>query len=121
MQKFTPRNDKSIWSELNKRRVEKMIAEGKMTESGLKKINEAKRNGSWNKLAGVNNTDIVPADFNSALQTNKKAVEYFKSLSTSNKKLYLWWIISAKREDTRSKRIREAIKKLSQGKKLGMQ
>ncbi len=120
IQKFTPRKDKSVWSESNKRRVQKMIKEGKMTESGLRKINEARRNGYWDRLTEVNNADSVPVDFNNALQTNKKADEYFKSLSQSNKKLYLWWIISAKREDTRSKRIKEAIINLSQGKKLGM-
>src|SRR5574341_588687 len=60
IQRFTPRKDKSIWSELNKRRVEKMIREGKMTDAGLQKINEAKRNGYWNKLSEANDTDNVP-------------------------------------------------------------
>ncbi len=120
IQKFTPRKDKSVWSESNMKRVDKMIREGRMTEVGLRKVNEAKRNGYWDRLSEVNDTNTMPEDFNRALRSNKKANEFYKSLSPSSKKLYLWWIVSAKREETRSKRIMEAIKLLSQGKKLGM-
>src|SRR5574341_1371729 len=120
MQRFTPRKAKSVWSELNKRRVEKMVREGKMTEAGLKKINEAKRNGYWNKLSEVNDTDKVPEDFDRALQSNIRASKFYDSLPPSSKKQYLWWISSAKREETRCKRVIESINLLSKGKKFGV-
>ena len=53
MQKFTPRNPGSVWSELNKRRVEKMIREGRMTQAGLSKIEAAKKSGEWQDSAPV--------------------------------------------------------------------
>ena len=72
MQRFTPRKAKSGWSGLNKRRIEKMIAEGLMTKTGLEKIEQAKKDGSWGSLDHIDAIQL-PEDFEKALSKNKKA------------------------------------------------
>lgn len=119
-QKFTPRKGKSKWSELNKRRARKMIKEGKMTEAGLAKIQDAKNSGEWFKTASVRRELVIPPYMEKALATNKKALDYFNNLANSYKRQLVGWITSAKREKTRKRRLTEAISLLEQNKKLGM-
>ena len=106
---FGPRKDKSVWSKLNKTYIEKLMAEGLMHESGLKKIETAKQNGSWTSLDGVENHEI-PEDLQNAFNTNKTAFENYLKFSTSYRKSYLYWLNQAKREETRNNRISEIIK-----------
>jgi uncharacterized protein YdeI (YjbR/CyaY-like superfamily) len=119
-QKFTPRNDKSNWSEHNKKRVAKMIRQGKMTKAGMIKINAAKKNGEWNKKIVAEINFKMPSELSQLLSANKKAREFFKELSPSHKKQYIGWIASAKKEETREKRAGEAIRLLKAKQKLGM-
>lgn len=121
MQKFTPRKDKSMWSEANKKRVRKMIDRGLMTEEGLIKVNEAKKNGNWKESTPIFDTKRIPPELNVALSGNKKAYEFYNNLAPTYKKQYHWWIVSAKRQETRKNRIKEAIRLLEKNKKLGMQ
>jgi len=128
MQKFTPRNKKSNWSEHNIRRAEKMIRENQMTEPGLEKY------GEWqisNAKSGINSlqaaraerkrlTTEIPAMFKDLMETNYLAKENFHKLAPSHKRQFLGWINSAKREGTREKRVKEAVSMLERGKKLGM-
>ena len=118
--KFTPRKSKSKWSEANKKRARKMIKEGKMTKAGLAKINEAKNNGEWLKAAPVRRELVIPPYIKEALSMNKKALDYFDSLANGYKRQLVGWITSAKREETRKRRLAEAISLLEQNKKLGM-
>jgi uncharacterized protein YdeI (YjbR/CyaY-like superfamily) len=121
--KFTPRKIKTRWSTANKKRVEKMIREGKMTEAGLARIEEAKAYGEWHKIrvSGLHGKKLViPPYFAAALQTNKKALAYFDKLANSYKRNFILWIDSAKKEETRKKRIAEAIGLLERNRKLGM-
>jgi uncharacterized protein YdeI (YjbR/CyaY-like superfamily) len=105
---LTPRKRRSIWSKTNKQRVEKLIKQGLMTEAGLVKIETAKRDGSWNRLDAVEELR-VPEDLGNALAANGNARKNFESFSDSAKKQLLWWIESAKTQETRSKRIRQAV------------
>jgi len=109
MLKFTPRNPKSAWSKPNKERVEKLIEEGTMTEVGLAAIATAKRNGTWSALDSVEALK-VPADLAKALAANKKAKGYFDAFSPSSRKIILWWIESAKQQETREKRVAETVR-----------
>ena len=95
--KFTPRKDKSKWSELNKKRVRKMIKEGKMTEAGLTKIREAKKSGEWFKTASPKSELVIPQYIKKALIKNQKALANFNKLANSYRKQYIGWITSAKR------------------------
>lgn len=119
-QKFTPRKGKSKWSEANKKRTRKMIKEGKMTEAGLAKIKEAKNGGEWFKTAPARKELVIPPYITEALATNKKALDNFNNLANSYKRQLVGWISSAKREETRKRRLTEAIRLLEQNKKLGM-
>ncbi|MBN2314951.1 MAG: YdeI/OmpD-associated family protein [Sedimentisphaerales bacterium] len=118
--KFTPRKDKSVWSQLNKRRVDKMIKQGRMTEAGRAKIKAAQKNGSWNQRARSREFIEVPTELIKALAQNKKAKEHFDQLAPTYRRHYIGWIATAKRPDTRERRIAEAVALLEKGQKLGM-
>ena len=118
--KFTPRKSKSKWSEANKKRAGKMIKEGKMTEAGITRIREAKESREWFKTTPVRKEVVIPLYLKAALTKNKKALENFNNLTKSYKRQYVGWITSAKREETRKRRLGEAIRVLEKGEKLGM-
>lgn len=119
--KLTPRNSRSVWSKLNKKRVAKVIKEGRMTKAGLQIIKVAKQNGSWNKkLKAVEISYDAPKDFIGALVKNKKAKENFDRIPPSHKKRYYMWINIAKKKGTRERRIKDSIVLLSNSKELGL-
>lgn len=118
--KFTPRKDRSGWSNTNKRRAEKMIKEGKMTEFGLAKIAAAKKSGRWEKNpCPVINVDI-PQELSEALVRNRKAKAFFDELAPTYRKHFLGWILTARRPETRAKRLKESLALLANGEKLGL-
>lgn len=116
--KFTPRTDNQNWSELNKRRVAKLIREGRMTEIGLAKVKYSKAESQPRKSRPE--VLSVPAFLEQGLRQNKRAWENFIRLAPSHKRNYILWITMAKREETRAKRLQEAIQLLVQNKKLGL-
>ena len=107
-QMFTPRKDKSVWSKLNKTYIEKLIANDLMHESGLKKIETAKQNGSWESLDAVENLEMHN-DLVLAFAKNKIALNNYNNFSPSYRKSYLYWLNQAKRDETRAIRILEII------------
>jgi uncharacterized protein YdeI (YjbR/CyaY-like superfamily) len=117
--RFTPRKTGSVWSESNKKRVAKMIADGRMTPIGLAKVEEAKRNGEWEKATIREDVSNVPADLKHALQADKTAQQNFEKLAPSHKRQYIYWITEAKRDETRQKRIRETVRMVKAHKRLG--
>jgi len=112
-QYFTKRKAKSNWSKINKEKVKNLIDKGLMTEAGLKSIEIAKENGSWTILDAVENLEI-PNDLMQEFKNHKGTLEYFESLNKSDKKSILFWIVSAKKENTRHKRIIEIVESASQ-------
>lgn len=104
IQYFSKRKAKSNWSKINKEKVQTLIDQGLMQAAGYKSIEIAKENGSWTILDSVEAL-IVPDDLKEALIANKGAIDYFESLSNSTKKILLYWVFSAKRAETRQKRI----------------
>ena len=80
-QRFSPRRSGSVWSESNKKRVAKMIEQGRMTDVGLAKVEEAKRNGEWDKATMREDTTNVPLDLQRALKTDKQAQRNFDALA----------------------------------------
>ncbi len=119
--RFTPRRRNSIWSEQNKRRVAKLIQAGRMTEAGLAKIKEAKANGQWEKAAAREDVTLVPPELTAALAGNAQAQASFEKLAPSYRKQFIYWISTAKREETREKRIKTTIKLLAANRRLGME
>ena len=116
MQRFTPRKPKSGWSGLNKRRVEKMIAQNLMTKAGFEKIEEAKKNGAWQHLDHIEALTL-PEDFDKALSKNRKAKINFENFPQFTKKQFLYRINSAKRPETRKERIKLLVKMAAANKK----
>jgi uncharacterized protein YdeI (YjbR/CyaY-like superfamily) len=114
---FTPRKPKSVWSKLNKTRIEKLIGNGLMTEVGLAKIEAAKANGSWNILNDSDNRKI-PADLAKAFEANKIAAKNFAAFSDAVKRVILSWIFSAKRDETRAARIEKTVAMAAQNKRV---
>lgn len=108
VQIFTIRKDKSVWSKLNKSYINELTAANLMHESGLKKIETAKKNGSWESLDTVENLEI-PEDLQTAFDNNPKALTNYTNFSKTYKKSYLYWLNQAKREETRQNRIAQII------------
>lgn len=123
MQKWTPRNDASIWSAANKEWVKKLVAEGRMAAPGMAKIEAAKRNGSWDKLSDIDRigrTSEIPKDLREALAGNPLARDKFERLAPSQKKLWAWWVLSARRPETRERRLAATVKGVAAGRRPGM-
>jgi len=112
-QYFSKRKAKSNWSKINKEKVDTLIDQGRMQEEGFKSIEIAKENGSWTILDSVEAL-IMPEDLKQELANHKGAKEYFYSLSKSAKKILLYWVVSAKRKETRQKRILEIAENASE-------
>ena len=110
---LSPRKPKSVWSRINKQRIQKLVKEGLMTAAGLAKIEAAKKDGSWKQLDAIDNL-VIPGDLSRKLSANAKAKRNFEGFSTSSKKIILFWIASAKREETRQKRIEETVRLAAQ-------
>ena len=113
-QRFSPRRKNSIWSKGNKEKAEKMIQAGKMTQAGFETINEAKRNGKWDIAYSAKMPLAVPKDLAKALKENELAWKNFEKFSNSTKLQYIYWVNSAKKDETRRKRIIVVVKKASQ-------
>ncbi|GAO44053.1 YdeI/OmpD-associated family protein [Flavihumibacter petaseus] len=105
---FSQRKKNSTWSRINKNKVERLIESGRMAEAGLKSIEIARQNGSWNLLDAVENLTI-PEDLEKAFRQHKGTKQYFLTLSKSLKKMLLQWLVLAKRPETRQKRIDEIV------------
>ena len=115
-QYFCKRKPKSNWSKINKDKVTTLMDQGLMKEAGYKSIEIAKENGSWTILDKVEAL-IIPDDLKSAFEKYKVSMEYFNSLSKSVKKQLLYWIVSAKRIETRQKRIQQIVEDADQNMK----
>ena len=106
IQFFSKRKAKSTWSKINKEKVHKLIASGHMFPAGLTSIALAKQNGSWEILDSGEELSMPP-DLLSALNAEAHALEFFTGLSKSIRKGMLRWLVMAKKEETRQKRISE--------------
>ena len=118
--RFSPRRKRSVWSQRNKERAREMIEEGRMTPAGLAAIEQAKRNGRWDNAAVQRPTPDAPPELDEALARNDKAREYFAGLAPSYRRHFIYWIATAKRPETRRKRVAEAVQLLAENRKLGM-
>ncbi|NNE06414.1 MAG: hypothetical protein HKN15_11885 [Xanthomonadales bacterium] len=118
--KFTPRKPNSQWSDSNKKRVEKLIGQGLMEKPGLTLVEAAKESGAWEADARPRISEEISPAFERALANNHAARMFFDTLTAAQRRHYVLWINQARREATTLKRIRESIRLLEQGEKLGM-
>jgi uncharacterized protein YdeI (YjbR/CyaY-like superfamily) len=111
-----PRKPGSGWSKLNKERIAAMIATERMTPAGLAKIEAAKQDGSWTALDAIEALEIPP-DLQRAIETDPIAQQNFEAFPRSAKRGILEWVISAKRPETRAKRIAETVRLAAENKR----
>ncbi len=116
MQFFSKRKVKSVWSKVNKAKVEQLIKAGLMTKAGYDIINIAKQNGFWTILDDVEAL-VIPKDLDKKLQKDLNAKKYFLGLSRSDKRNILQWLVLAKRDETRQNRIDEIVELASKNQK----
>lgn len=115
LQKFCPRSAKSIWSKINIGHVERLIKEGRIRPAGLKAVEEARANGNWERAYDSPSKMTIPEDFLKELGKNKKADAFFKSLNKTNLFSIGFRLQTAKKQETREKRMKEIIEMLEKG------
>ena len=104
--RFSPRRDDSVWSELNKGRVARLIREKKMTKHGMRLVDIAKGNGEWEK-ARRREARRVPLDLRAALDVDAAAL--WSTLAPSQQKMLLYWVTNAKKPETRARRVAAVV------------
>ncbi len=118
LQKFSPRTTKSIWSKVNIGHVERLTNQGKMKPSGFAAVEKAKADGRWDQAYDSPSKMSVPDDFLLELSKNKKAELSFKELGKTSLFAIGFKLHTAKKTETREKRIKEIIQKLENGEKI---
>jgi uncharacterized protein YdeI (YjbR/CyaY-like superfamily) len=118
LQKMTPRAGKSIWSKINREKALALIESGKMKPAGLKEVERAKGDGRWDAAYDSASTATVPEDFQSALERNARARKFFATLDSANRYAILFRIQTAKKAETRAKRIAQFVEMLQRHEKV---
>ena len=113
--RFTPRRARSTWSKRNVAIVERLVAEGRMRPSGLAAVQRAQADGTWDAAYAGAATIAVPEEFQAALAANRAASAVFARLDAANRYAVLYRIATARRPDTRARRIEQLVDMLAQG------
>jgi uncharacterized protein YdeI (YjbR/CyaY-like superfamily) len=116
LQLFTPRRRGSGWSRTNKVRVDRLTAAGLMRPAGLAAVEDAMADGSWTLLDAVEDL-LEPEDLTAALDALPAAREHWDGFSPSSRKAILLWIVTAKRPETRERRVQETARLAAEGRK----
>jgi len=120
MIRFSPRRKGSVWSDWNVRRVRKLIREGRMTRAGLAKIDGKTLKRRTSRNGRPSPRFRISPEMKRQLMSNEKAWSNYCNLALSSKEMYAYWLSSAKRPETKERRLKEAIALLRKNKKLGM-
>ena len=115
LQRYCPRGPRSIWSEINKKSVQALMKAKLMQPTGLAAVERAKANGQWDKAYAPASSITVPPDLEAALKKNKKARDFFTTLKGSNRYAFLHRLHTAKKAETRARRLEQFIGMLERG------
>lgn len=118
LQKFTPRGRRSIWSKINREKALALLESGRMQPAGLAEIERAKRDGRWKQAYDSPKNAAMPSDLQAALNKNQRAKAFFATLEGRNRYAILWRVQTAKKPETRAKRIALFVEMLERGEKL---
>jgi uncharacterized protein YdeI (YjbR/CyaY-like superfamily) len=118
LQRFLPRSARSIWSKINRDKAIALIRSGRMKSAGLEAIEAAKKGGSWAAAYDSPRGAKVPEDFQSALDANPRAREFFHTLDGANHYALLFRIQTVKKAETRIRKIREFIEMLERNERI---
>ncbi len=109
--RFSPRKPRSLWSQSNRERAEKLMRLGKMAQAGLAKVEEAKRNGRWAAAYTSKEKPTMPPDLQLALAQDPEARKHFGEFAPSAQTMYVAWVEQAKRPETRQRRISKVVRR----------
>lgn len=118
LQRFTPRGKRSAWSKINTGHVERLTREGRMKPAGVAAVEAAKQDGRWAAAYSSWGTFEMPGEFAAALAKSPKASEFFATLSKPNRYAIFYRLTTAKRPETKARRLQEFIAMLERGEKL---
>lgn len=118
LQKFTPRGKRSIWSKINRENVRRLIESGEMRPPGIAEIERAKKDGRWEAAYDSPKSIAIPDELQAELDRNKKAKAFFDTLNSQNRYAILFRIHTAKKAETKAKRIRQFVEMLERGEKI---
>lgn len=118
LQRFTPRGPRSIWSKINREKVLALIEAGQMQPAGHAAIDRAKENGNWEAAYDSFKTKTIPPDLQAALDANPRAKAFYETLKSNNRYAILWRVQTAKKPETRARRIETFVTMLENGETL---
>lgn len=118
LQRFTPRGEKSIWSKLNREKAAVLVKAGRMQPAGQEQIERAKKDGRWAAAYDSPANAEVPGDLQAALNRNARAKAFFSTLDRANRYAILWRVQTAKKAETRARRIQQFVEMLERHEKL---
>lgn len=118
LQRFTPRRSKSSWSKKNTEHAQRLIASGEMAPTGMKEVEAAKMDGRWSAAYEAFGKATVPEDFLQELARHKKAHAFFQTLNKTNLYSIVYRLQTAKKPETRERRLRAIIERLARGEKF---
>lgn len=118
VQKFTPRAARSIWSKVNRDKVQALIDSGRMRPAGLKEIERAKADGRWDAAYDSVSQAKVPPELQAALDASPAAQAFFATLDSRNRYAILHRLQTAKKPETRARRLEQFVQMLARGEKL---
>ncbi len=118
LQRFSPRAARSPWSKINRARAEALIAAGAMKPPGLAEVERARADGRWARAYDGARVAQVPADLADALARNARARTFFEALDRGNRYAILWRVQTAKKPETRARRIEQFVALCAAGKTL---
>jgi uncharacterized protein YdeI (YjbR/CyaY-like superfamily) len=116
--RFSPRKARSVWSKRNREKAEMLISQGRMTDVGMTKIEDARKNGLWDAAYTSRSADEIPSDLEAALSVNEVAHKNFHNLANTYRNMYIGWLNSARIEETRRRRIAEIVKRAEYNHKI---
>ncbi len=121
LQRFTPRRPGGIWSESNRERATRLIREGRMRPAGLARIREARESGAWAAAARPSRVPRTPRDLGDALKADARAWANFRAWAPSYRSACIRWVLDAKREDTRRRRVARIVLRARQDRRPGIE
>lgn len=118
LQKFTPRGPRSIWSKINREKVQALTGAGRMRPAGLLAVRRAQEDGRWDAAYDSQKSATVPDDFQAELDRSPEAAAFFATLNGANRYAVLFRIQTAKKPETRAKRIATLVAMLERKEKI---
>ncbi|MCX6842464.1 MAG: YdeI/OmpD-associated family protein [candidate division WOR-3 bacterium] len=119
-QRWTPRRQGSIWSQVNKARVKRLIADGRMADAGMAAARAAKRSGRWQAAYTSRTAPALPPDLRRALKAVAEVWRNFSRFAPTYRTMYVGWVTDAKRSETRQRRIAAVVRRAHENRKPGI-